>query len=192
LTISVQASEGLSLEQIRAFLEGSGEVGFKGQNREEVYGWVNQTLRQQRYEQLKRSGRGLVRRYVEKITGLSRAQTTRLITVYLRGDEVKPQRYTREDIALLASLDAAHETLSGPATKKLLQRACYNFHDRRYQKLAGISVAHLYRLRASRAYRERRIKYQATRATAVSIGGAEKTRARRAPRIPAHRHGTPG
>jgi DNA primase len=60
LTISVQASERLSLEQIQAFLEGSGEVGFKGQNREEVYGWVNQTLRQKRYGvKLKRSGKEL-------------------------------------------------------------------------------------------------------------------------------------
>ena len=179
----MQALERLSLEQIQAFLEGSGEVGFKGQNREEVYGWVNQTLRQQRYEELKRSGRGLVRRYMEKMTGMSRAQTTRLITVYLRGDAVKPlayrrrrfpRRYTGEDIALLASLDAAHETLSGPATKKLLQRACYNFGDRRYQNLAGISVAQLYRLRASRAYRERRIKYQPTKPTPVSIGERRK------------------
>jgi transposase InsO family protein len=173
----------MSLEQIQAFLESSGEVGFKGQNREEVYGWVNQILRQQRYEELKRRERGIVRRYVEKMTGLSRAQTTRLITQYLRGEEVKPQpyrrrrfplRYTREDVGLLASLDAAHQTLSGPATKKLLQRACYNFGDQRYQKLAGISVAHLYRLRASRAYRERRIKYQATRPTPVSIGERRK------------------
>jgi transposase InsO family protein len=183
LTISVQTSERLSLEQIQAFLEGSEEVGFRGQNREEVYGWVNQTLRQQRYEGLKRSQRGLVRRYVEKMTGLSRAQTTRLITVYLRGDEVKPhpyqrrrfpQRYTREDIALLAGLDEVHETLSGPATQKLLQRACYNFHDTRYQSLARISVAHLYRLRGSRVYREQYIKYQGTRPTAVSIGERRK------------------
>jgi transposase InsO family protein len=190
LTISVQASERLSLEQIQAFLEGSGEVGFKGQNREEVYGWVNQTLRQQRYEELKRSGRGLVRRYVEKMTGLSRAQTTRLITVYLGGDVVKPQpyrrrrfpqRYTGEDITLLASLDLAHDTLSGPATKKLLQRACYTFGDCRYQNLACISVAHLYRLRASRAYRERRIKYQATRPTPVSIGERRKPEPRGRP-----------
>ena len=34
---------------------------------------------------LKRSDRGSVRRYMEKMTGLSRAQTTRLITVYLPG-----------------------------------------------------------------------------------------------------------
>jgi hypothetical protein len=183
LTISVQTSERLSLEQIQAFLDGSGEVGFKGQNREEVYGWVDQTLRQQRYEGLLRSERGVVRRYLEKMTGLSRAQTTRLITVYLRGEEVKPQayrrrrfaqRYTREDIALLAGVDEAHETLSGPATKKLLQRACYNFHESRYQSLARISVAQLYRLRGSRAYRERRIKYQATRPTQVSIGERRK------------------
>ena len=79
----MQALERLSLEQIQAFLKGSGEVGFKGQNRDEVYGWVNQTLRVQRYEELKRSGRGIVRRYVEKMTGLSRAQATRLITLYL-------------------------------------------------------------------------------------------------------------
>ena len=135
----------MSLEQIQAFLEGSGEVGFEAQNREEVYGWVNQTLRQQGYENLKRSERGVVRRYVEKMTGLSRAQTTRLITMYLRGEEVKPQayrrrrfarRYTGEDIALLAEVDEAHETLSGPATQKLLQRACYDFHDTRYERLA--------------------------------------------------------
>ena len=56
----MQTSERLSLEQIRAFLEG-GEVGFKGQNRAEVYGWVNQTLRQQRYEELKRNERGSAR-----------------------------------------------------------------------------------------------------------------------------------
>jgi len=183
LTINVHTSERLSLEHIQAFLDGSGEVGFKGQNREEVYGWVNQTLRQQRYEELKRSDRGVVRQYVEKMTGLSRAQTTRLITVYLGGDEVKPQayrrrrfarRYTGEDIALLAGVDEAHETLSGPATKKLLQRACYNFNETRFQSLARISVAQLYRLRGSRAYRERRIKYQVTRPTRVSIGERRK------------------
>jgi len=173
----------MSLEQIQAFLEGSGEVGFKGQKREEVYGWVNEMLRHQRYEEQKRSGRGWVRRYVEKMTGLSRSQTTRLITMYLEGEEVKPQtyrrrrfarRYTREDIALLAGVDEAHGTLSGPATRKLLERACYNFRDERYQRLAQISVAHLYRLRWSRVYRERRIKYQVTRPTPVSIGERRK------------------
>jgi len=186
----VEATERLSLEQIEAFLEGSGEVGFKGQKRGEVYSWVNQALRQQGYEGLNRSGKGLVRQYMEKMTGLSRSQTTRLITKYLNGEEVKPQPYRRrrftqiygrKDIALLAGIDEAHQTLSGPATKKLLHRACYNFNDGRFRNLAGISVAQLYRLRGSRAYRERRIQYQATRPTPVSIGERRKPEPRGRP-----------
>ena len=191
----MQTSQRLSLDQIQAFLDGSGEAGFKGQNREEVYDWVNQTLRQQRYEELKRSERGLVRRYMEKMTGLSRAQTTRLITVYMRGEEVKPQpyrrrrfpqRYTREDIGLLAGVDEAHETLSGPATKKLVQRACYNFHDTRYQSLARISVAHL--LPTAGEPRVPRAAHQVS-GDAADAGvhrGAEETGSAGAPRIPAH------
>lgn len=175
----MKAADQLSLEQIRAFLEASEEVGFKGRNREEVYGWVNATLRQQGYERLGRKGRGLVRRYVEKMTGLSRAQTTRLITVYRKGEPVKPkeyrrhrfpQRYRREDVDLLATVDAAHERLSGPATQKLLYRAYHEFGDVRYERLASLSVAQLYRLRQSRRYREQQMVYQPTRPTKVSIG----------------------
>lgn len=175
----MQASEKLSLEQMRAFLEGSEEVRFEGRNREEVYGWVNQMLRQQRYEELKRRGRGLVRRYLGKMTGMSRAQITRLVTVYQAGEEVKPkpyrrrrfpQRYTRKDIEVLAEVDEAHEGLSGPATQKILQRAYYDFQEPTYQRLAQLSVAHLYRLRKSRTYRQRRVAYQATRPTKVAIG----------------------
>src|ERR1039458_3157857 len=33
-----------------------------------------------------------------------------------------PQRYTRADIELLATVDAAHENLSGPATRRILER----------------------------------------------------------------------
>jgi len=67
--------------------------------------------------------------YVEKMTGLSWAQATRLIARYLVNGEIQPapyrrhrlpQRYTRADIELLALVDEAHETLSGPATRRIL------------------------------------------------------------------------
>jgi transposase InsO family protein len=175
----MQVGEGLDLEQIRAFLEASDGVGFKGRHREEVYAWVNQMLRQIRYQDLKRSERGLVRRYVSKMTGLSRAQSTRLLTMYLKGEEVKPKpyrrhgfrkRYTGADVELLAAVDEAHGTLSGPATQKLLQRAAHDFKDTKYKRLSKLSVAQLYRLRQSRPYRQRRVSYQPTRPTPVSIG----------------------
>jgi transposase InsO family protein len=175
----MQAAERLNLEQIRAFLEASDEVEFQAGDRGELYNWVNQTLRRQGYQELNRRGRGLMRRYVEKMTGLSRAQTTRLIAIYVGGEEVKPKlyrryrfprRYTREDVDLLATVDTFHETLSGPATQKILQRACHDFGDARYRRLAAISVAQLYRLRGSTRYRQRRIVYQPTRPTAIAIG----------------------
>jgi transposase InsO family protein len=175
----MQASERLSLEQIQALLEASEPLKFKGRNRKEVYDWVNRTVREAGYQELKRSARGLVRRYIAKMTGLSRAQTTRMLGQYLRGEEIKPKlyrrhrftkRYTREDVELLAAIDEAHDTLSGPATQKLLERACYDFGEKKYQRLARLSVAQLYRLRQSREYRERWIRYEATRPTKVAIG----------------------
>ncbi len=169
----------MSLEQIRAFLEASDEVAFEARDREQVYAWVERTLREQNWSDLKRASRGLVRRYLGKMTGLSRAQITRLIQRYTSGEAVQPKayrryrfvtRYTHEDIELLASVDEAHETLSGPATQKILHREFHDFGDWRYQRLARLSVAQLYRLRQSRAYRQRRVVYQPTRPTLVAIG----------------------
>jgi len=140
---------------------------------------VNRTVREVGYQDLKRSARGLVRRYIAKMTGLSRAQATRMLGQYLRGEEIKPKlyrrhrftkRYTREDIELLAAIDEAHDTLSGPATQKLAQRAYYDFGEKKYERLVMLSVAQLYRLRQSRIYRERRICYEATRPAKVAIG----------------------
>jgi transposase InsO family protein len=179
----VEAGDELSLEEIRAFLKASEPVQFQAKNREERYRWVNQVLRSQGYEELKRKDRGVVRRYLEKLTGLSRAQITRLVGQYLAGGEVKPkayqrhrfrQRYTREDVMLLAEMDNLHQRLSGPATVKLLYRAYYDFGDRRYQRLADLSVAQLYRLRQTARYRQCRLTYQPTRPTAVAI--AERRR----------------
>jgi hypothetical protein len=81
-----------------------------------------------------------------------------------------PKRHTREDVELLVAVDEAHGTLSGPATQKLLHRAVYDFGESKYQRLANLSVAQLYRLRQSRQYREHRVSYQPTRPTAISIG----------------------
>jgi len=60
-------SEATSLEQIRAFLAGSGEVRFAGQRREEVYAWTERTLVRHQYAGLGRREKGLVRRYVARM-----------------------------------------------------------------------------------------------------------------------------
>ena len=85
----MQGGEKLSLEQIRAFLEASPEARFDGQSTAEVYAWVTRVLQQHGYNGQNRAAKGLLRQYIAKVTGLSRAQTTRLIGQYLECCEVK-------------------------------------------------------------------------------------------------------
>ncbi len=179
----MQDGENLSLEQIRALLEASEEVRFQGKQRQEVYDWITRLLRQQGYRQQGKAMRGLLRRYIAKMTGRSRAQVTRLIGRYLEHSEVKearyrrhrfPGRFTQADIELLAKVDEAHETLSGPATKKILEREWEIYKHAAYQRLATISVAHIYNLRQRRRYRECRMNYTKTRAVQVAIGERRK------------------
>jgi hypothetical protein len=57
------------VEQIEAFLKGNEEVGFQAPNRKELYEWTQATLCAQGYISLHRSGKGLVRQYISKVTG---------------------------------------------------------------------------------------------------------------------------
>jgi hypothetical protein len=123
--------------------------------------------------------RGIVRRFLAKITALSRAQLTRLIQRWMntRRIERKParrpsfhRRYTDADIASLAEVDAVHEDLSGPAVRHLCQRAWEVYGNEEFQRLAGISAAHIYNLRRSTAYRKIRVRVEHTKGSKVSIG----------------------
>jgi len=169
----------MSLEGIRAFLAASEAVEFAGQKREEIYSWVERTLREQDYTRLRRPEKGLVRQYVGKMTGLSRAQVARLVRSYCQKGVVKAQpyerhrfaaRYTTADIELLAYVDKMHSALSGPATQRILEREYTEYGQAVFQRLAGISVAQIYRFRKTAAYRKRNSSYQPTRPTPVSIG----------------------
>ena len=91
---------------------------------------------------------------------------------YQRNRFVK--RYTATDSELLAAVDEAHSTLSGPATQKIRYREFHHYGDQRYARLASSSIAHIYNLRESRAYRERYISYPKTRTVQVAI--AERRR----------------
>lgn len=175
----------LSLGQIRVFVKGSEGISFSGENRGEVYEWLDGLLCRHEYWKRTREEKGLLRSYSEKMTGLSRAQTTRLIARYLKDGKVAGQpyrrhrfgtRYTRGDVELLAAVDEAHETLSGPATRRILEREFTAYKQREYVRLAGISVAHLYNLRKRREYREKRLRYEKTKGTGVSIGERRRPR----------------
>src|SRR5260370_41371773 len=166
MNIIMQNIERLTLDQIREFVEGSRSIGFSAPKREAVYEFIERVLKSQQYRRLGRGAKGIVRRFLVKMTGLSRAQLQGWIGRWMKTRSVQrkpacrpsfPRKYTAADIALLASVDAAHEDLSGPAIRRVMQREHEVFAKVEYVRLAGISVSHIYNLRNSRVSRRQRV-----------------------------------
>ncbi len=168
-----------TVEQVKQFLGGSEALEFGGVSIEERYQWIETVLVRFKYSQLRRDEKGAIRRYIEKVSGYSRAQVCRLIRRYNQRGQLRkspckrhrfPKKYTLTDIALLAKTDELHDYLSGPATKKIMERewAVYGHLD--FRNISRISVAHLYNLRRSHLYRGITKRYTKTKPAVVKIG----------------------
>ena len=178
--VTVMTSRIKTLDDVKGFLSGTESVDFRIPDRKSRLAWLSKTLSRLEYHRLGKKDKGWVRQYVRRITGFSRAQLSRQIREHRRKGRLEYQRrfpakpfqtqYTAEDARLLAEMDALHETLSGPATKVLCQRAFHRFGDSRFQRLAQISVSHLYNLRKSTPYQRKRGHIHKTRAVRNSIG----------------------
>jgi transposase InsO family protein len=179
MVINMEEAKLQTLEQIRAFLCGTTEVAFRIP-REERNQFIERVLKRFGYAPHGRADKSVLLRYIERMTGLSRQQVTRLVGRYRKDGKLARQtcapkqgftyRYTAADVALLAETDVLHSTLSGPATKKLMERAYRVFGDPRYERLAGISVSHLYNLRGSKPYQNKRRHWTKTNPTGTPIG----------------------
>ena len=170
-----------TLDQVQEFLAGSQQIDLEPQTRADAYAFVAKTVQRFDYPQQGKADKGLLRRFLARATGLSRAQVTRLLRQHRTTGQITdrrgaprqpfPRRYTKADVGLLAELDALHGTLSGPAARKLCARAFHRFGDRRFERLAAISNGHLYNLRRSTSYQRRRGTMPApTRPVQVAIG----------------------
>ena len=73
----------------------------------------------------------------------------RLVKRYRAPEHAFAKRFSAVDVALLSEVDQAMDTLSGPATARVLRRQRDVFGDERFTRLGSISVAHLYNLRNS-------------------------------------------
>jgi len=144
-----------TIEQVEAFLAVASAVEFRFENTAAGYAWTQAALVRFAYATLPRAHKGVVRRYLRAVTGYSRAQVTRLIRRFRRSGSVRrqnvtrhrfPRRYTPADLRALAKTDELHGTLSGPATKKIFERAFQVFGDTAFERLSSISVGHLYNL----------------------------------------------
>lgn len=174
----------VSIAQIKEFIKVGGGISFVGKSRDETYLWVEMILSRFWYFSLRKKEKTLVKQYVMKMTGYSDAQVTRLIkkkkdTRVIR--VVKGHRhrfaktYTPEDVALLIKTDAAHDRLSGVATRKILEREYVVYGKKDYERLSKISSSHIYNLRVTRQYESvLGSSFEKTKATTVPIGSRRK------------------
>ena len=185
MIVTLQTERLCTVDQINAFLEGSDPVDYSPEDRDGIYEFVRRTLVGIGYARLGRIGKGAVREYLGKTTGLSRAQVSRLIGQYRatgrvvdrrRGNSGRPfaRVYTAADIRLLAEVDEIGNQMCGPATCAVMRRALEVFGDRRFERLAYLSSAHLYNLRDSKTYRAKRTVWQHTKPTATRIGARQR------------------
>jgi hypothetical protein len=148
----VHEAEKLSLEQIEAFLNASQEIRFEGEAQKQIDHWIEQVLSRQEYHQQSRQARGLLRSYLMKVTGLSRAQVTRLIARYRKSGSLQavpyrghrfPQRYTRafhQPSRGPVTQQTAHRTNQKPPSARQRQRTGRNQKWRRHPQTHGLRI----------------------------------------------------
>jgi hypothetical protein len=182
---AIMAIENLTtIEALEGFIQGNQAVAFTVlSDKHERYLFVQKTLIKFRYITLSKLDKGVVDRYIRKITDCSRQQLTRLIKQYKEVGSIKwhPCRsngfsttYDKKDIKLLVEMDTRHEDICGHAIKKLCERAYDKFEQEEYQTLANISVSHLYNLRKSSGYQKQRRVFTKTQARQVATGERRK------------------
>ncbi len=172
-----------AIEHVELFLQGTSQAYFQLLSKQESYKWLGRTLNNFSYGRRSKREKGLLRAYMGKVTGYSRSQLMRLIARHRKHGKVFccnyvrnkfSSKYTHEDVLLLAETDKLHDTLSGPATKKIFARAYAVFGQEEYKRLADISVAHIYNLRKSQTYVKRRRNFTKTKRIVATIGERRK------------------
>lgn len=172
LTELINAAESLGVERVR-----------RHDSTDEVYEWMSGVLVRLRYLHLKKREKGLVRRYLIHYSGYTESHVDTLIRKYrdtgtiVRAVRTQPtfeRFYTREDIELLAQFADAYEHQNGKALKKALHEMYHVYGDERFERLAALSVSHLYNLKKSPTFKEAALTYTKTRPVQTPIGERKK------------------
>jgi len=174
----------VSIQDIKEFIKVENGVKFAAVSKKEKYQWIDEVLTKFGYLSLKRKkDKSIVRKYIRKMTGLSNAQTTRIIKKKkqcgkaLLSSKKKnsfARKYDSRDIALLVKTDNLHNRPAGPAAKRILRDECDLFGKKNTETFAKISVSHLYNLRGTRFYQSRSLTVKKTDPAKNNIGKRAK------------------
>ena len=180
MVITMNDSKLSSIVEVKRFLQESNVIEFKKRSRKEAYQWIEETLKRFDYLYLGKKEKGLIKKYLKKVTGYSRPQVTRQIRQYRETGRVRlkeykrnkfERKYTSKDIRLLAKTAELHDYPNGAALKKTLERMANKYGEEEYRNIANISVSHIYNLKKTVSYQRSVPFYQETKKTkARAIG----------------------
>ena len=173
-----------TIQQLSDFLDGSQAIAFSvSSSKQERYTTISKLLTRFRYPKLKRRDKGVVMRFLLKITSYSPQQLERLIAQHKKTGQLIPKqktvsgferKYNDDDINALVAIDKNHDTPNGFMVKKICERAYHLFGDKTYKRLSKISVSHIYNLRKSSGYQRKRCHYEKTKSTKGTNIGIRK------------------
>jgi len=182
MTLNMTDSCVVSIAQIKEFLKVNNAINFTSTSRKEKYKWMNDVLNKFGYVRLKsKKDKGLIKKYILKMTGISPRQLKRLVTkkrisgvIVLSSNWGKknqfPTVYGPADILLLAETDNLHQRLNANATKNILKDEYERYGDERFKRLSNISVSHIYNLRFKKIYTSHSTTFTSTNPVSTPIG----------------------
>lgn len=180
----MQDEQVVSISQIKEFLRVNNDgARFVAENKKERNLWIENVLSKFKYFSCRKKEKTTIKRYIAKMTNLSKTQVKKLISKKRRFGRISPyethrrkfeRKYWPADIALLSETDNLHGRMSGPAIKDILEREYNIFGKQEYKNISRISESHIYNLRKTRQYVSRSLTVKKTNPIKIPIGKRTK------------------
>lgn len=173
----------ISVAQLKQFAKLQDGAKFNSKDKKEAYKWIGATLGKFRYFSETKKNKGIIKNYIGTITGYSEGNIDKLIArkkqfgkVFIkeRTQNTFASFYTNEDVALLAKVVNAYRGQNGQAIRKVLCEMSEVYKDERFERLARLSVSHLYNLKKREVYKTHSLTYTKTNPVSTNIGERTK------------------
>src|SRR5450756_2569090 len=142
MIVKLKTQQLSSLEQVRSFMAGTDAVPFAIQAHQDRHQWIALSLKQFGYKRLRRAERGLIVRFLCRVSGYSRAQLTRLIAQWRCGGRLRDRR--GPPAVPFAKRYGAPRTATTRAARSAARNALGTGHqEARRARLHGVQAAPL-------------------------------------------------
>jgi len=188
MTIDMNDNAITRIAQLTTLIKSAETIGIgsfkRKDNKNIVYTWMSGILMRLNYLKLGKKEKGITRKYLIRYSGYTETHIDHLIARWkkdgcklLRKERTQQQFervYTPADIQLLADVALVYRHQNGRALREVCCAMFYEYGDLTFERLAKISVSHLYALKKTNVFVSQAGTYTKTKAVSVPIGERKK------------------